>query len=319
VPWLDLLRSPFALEDLAGAPFVADVTDADALTSTDRATLQALAAVTVAVVDDLSAPPPAAAPFDVVVDAAGLDAITGAAAQHPQAATVLAQLLRASDQLDATAGLVAESLAYSTLQRGPEFRAWLADARIAPPKPLTRPPVRVENDDADAAVRRVILDRPEVHNAFSAAMRDHLVEALRGALADPHTRVVVSGDGPSFSSGGDLTEFGSLSDPASAHMIRTTRSPAWWLLTHADRVEARLHGACVGAGAELSACCGRVVAAPDAWFLLPEVAMGLVPGAGGTVSIRRRIGRQRTAWMALTGQRVDAATAASWGLVDQVL
>ena len=62
----------------------------------------------------------------------------------------------------------------------------------------------------------------------------------------------------------------------------------------------------------------QVVAAEDAFFQLPEVAMGLVPGAGGTVSIPRRIGRQRTAYLALSGLRVDAATAHRWGLIDEI-
>ena len=79
-----------------------------------------------------------------------------------------------------------------------------------------------------------------------------------------------------------------------------------------------VHGACVGAGIELPAFAGRVVASRDAWFALPEVAMGLVPGAGGTVSLPRRIGAQRTAWLALTGRRIDAETALAWGLVDEL-
>jgi enoyl-CoA hydratase/carnithine racemase len=61
-----------------------------------------------------------------------------------------------------------------------------------------------------------------------------------------------------------------------------------------------------------------VIAHEAAFFELPEVALGLVPGAGGTVSLTRRIGRQRTAWLALSGERIDAATALSWGLVDEI-
>ena len=69
---------------------------------------------------------------------------------------------------------------------------------------------------------------------------------------------------------------------------------------------------------ELPAFAGRVVAHPDASFVLPEVAMGQIPGAGGTVSLPRRIGRHRTAWLALTGQTIDATTAHSWNLVDEI-
>ena len=79
-----------------------------------------------------------------------------------------------------------------------------------------------------------------------------------------------------------------------------------------------MQGACIGAGLELAALAHRVVAAPDARFRLPEVAMGLVPGAGGTATIPGRIGPQLTAWLALTGATVDAATAHSWGLVDEL-
>jgi enoyl-CoA hydratase/carnithine racemase len=84
------------------------------------------------------------------------------------------------------------------------------------------------------------------------------------------------------------------------------------------RTRAELHGACIGAGIELAAYAGTVVARPNAFVQLPEVAMGLIPGAGGTVSLPRRIGRQRTAFLALTGRRIDAPTARDWGLVDRV-
>ncbi|WP_262401328.1 enoyl-CoA hydratase/isomerase family protein [Actinomadura sp. CNU-125] len=74
----------------------------------------------------------------------------------------------------------------------------------------------------------------------------------------------------------------------------------------------------MGAGVELPAFAGRVVARPDAVFRLPEIAMGLIPGAGGTVSLPRRIGRHRTLYMALTGEAIGADTALAWGLVDEI-
>jgi enoyl-CoA hydratase/carnithine racemase len=61
-----------------------------------------------------------------------------------------------------------------------------------------------------------------------------------------------------------------------------------------------------------------VVAAPDTKIGLPEVGMGLIPGAGGTVSLPRRVGRHRTAWLALTRDTIDAPTALDWGLVDAI-
>jgi enoyl-CoA hydratase/carnithine racemase len=79
-----------------------------------------------------------------------------------------------------------------------------------------------------------------------------------------------------------------------------------------------VHGACAGAGVELPAFAGRVIADPGTTFLLPELAMGLIPGAGGTVSLPRRIGRERTAKLALSGEPIDAKTALDWGLVDEL-
>jgi enoyl-CoA hydratase/carnithine racemase len=68
----------------------------------------------------------------------------------------------------------------------------------------------------------------------------------------------------------------------------------------------------------MAASAGRVVAAPDAFFALPEVPMGLVPGAGGSVSVPHRIGRWRSAWLMLTGDPLPATTALRWGLVDEI-
>ena len=166
----------------------------------------------------------------------------------------------------------------------------------------------------------ITLNRPEVHNAYNAAMRDALCDALAIAVADDSIgEVQMLGAGPSFCSGGDLAEFGTFSDPVSAHLIRTTNSPALLLGCLADRVTAHMHGSCVGSGIELPAFAATVLADPASTFRLPEVAMGLIPGAGGTVSIPRRIGRMRTGWLALSGRPIDAATALAWGLVDRLV
>lgn len=255
--------------------------------------------------------------FDVAVeDAEQLRAIQESAARAPLAAATLVQLLRHGEGRGIEAGLMAESWAYASLQAGPELAAWLR-ARPAPRSPASQgPAVRVERRGARL---EVVLDRPERHNAFSAAVRDGLAQALQLALADRSLESIrISGAGPSFCSGGDLDEFGSLSDPATAHAIRSARSVGRLLAACADRTCVAVHGACIGAGVELPAFAARVEAHPHSFFQLPELGMGLVPGAGGTVSLPRRIGRQRTAWLALSQQRIDAPTALAWGLVDAV-
>jgi len=95
--------------------------------------------------------------------------------------------------------------------------------------------------------------------------------------------------------------------------------PARYLAKNADRYVVRLHGACIGAGIELPAFAARVEATSDAWFQLPEVGMGLIPGAGGCVSIPRRIGRQRTNELAITGRKLSVQEALDWGLVDAIV
>jgi enoyl-CoA hydratase/carnithine racemase len=249
---------------------------------------------------------------DVTAEAARLAARVS---EFPTPSVVLNRLLRTAPQLSVGDGLIAESLAYSMLLGGPEFGGWLAQRKRAEPKPETESPVLIQRTEDTLTIT---LNRPTSHNAYSARMRDALVEALDLALCDSSiTRVRLVGAGASFCSGGDLHEFGTTPDPVTAHLIRTERSIARRLHQLRDRLEVRVHGACIGAGLEFAAFAGTVIAGNDAYFQLPELAMGLVPGAGGTVSVSQRIGRWRTAYLALAGTRIDVATALSWGLVDR--
>ena len=207
-----------------------------------------------------------------------------------------------------------ESATYSMLLAGSEFASWLRQ-RGAPRPADDRKRIRLARTDDTLTIA---LARPARRNAMDALMRDALVEALAIAEADPLLQVELRAEGPAFSAGGDLDEFGSAGDVGEAHLIRTLRSPARLLHALRDRATARLHGACVGAGIEVPAAAGRVVAKAGAFFRLPEVSMGLIPGAGGTVTIPRRIGRQRACWMAICGADVDVETALAWGLVDAV-
>jgi hypothetical protein len=304
------------LVDLAGEARAASAADLAAA----RAALAQLPCPTLALHAPTASPAGAelAPAFDVVArDAAELAPVIAAVRRTPLASLGLVQLLRHSEGLAPHQGLVAESLVYSMLQGGPELARWLVGrAPSAPPPSNPRPAVRLAREGDRL---HLTLDRPERHNAFSTELRDALCEALELAVADRELcELLLDGAGPSFSSGGDLVEFGTHPDPATAHAVRSTRSPARLLAALAPRVTAVVHGACVGAGVELPAFSARVIAKPGAWFQLPEVGMGLVPGAGGTVSIPRRIGRQRTAWLALSGERIDAEAALAWGLVDAI-
>ncbi|HVW81608.1 MAG TPA: enoyl-CoA hydratase/isomerase family protein [Mycobacteriales bacterium] len=234
--------------------------------------------------------------------------------QNPQASAVLSDVLRVTAGMPVEDALVVESLAYSTLQAGPEHRAWLAARAPREPR-VSAQPVEVSRDDDVLHVRLI---RPERRNAIDAATRDALLDAFAIADADPAVAVVWRGAGPSFCAGGDLDEFGTLSDPASAHLIRTARSLGAAIYRLRDRITVYVHGACAGAGVELPAFAHRVVADPDTTFLLPELAMGLIPGAGGTVSLPRRIGRRRTEELARSGAPIDAVTALDWGLIDEI-
>ncbi|MGO8825209.1 MAG: enoyl-CoA hydratase/isomerase family protein [Acidimicrobiales bacterium] len=254
---------------------------------------------------------------DVVVAAGdpALGAIQENLERFPLTAAALALLLRGQPGRSVDEGLVAESAVYSVLQSGPEFSAWRAQH-----------PVRHEPDDgARVRVKRegprlmLTLTRPDRLNALDARMRDELIEGLAIAAADPGITVVeLRGEGPAFCAGGDLDEFGSRSDPASAHILRLQRSIGREMSNLGARTTAYVHGACVGSGIELAAFTARVVAAADTRIALPEIGLGLVPGAGGTVSLTRRIGRLRTAWLAFSGTTIDAATALEWGLVDDL-
>ncbi|HEX9832003.1 MAG TPA: enoyl-CoA hydratase/isomerase family protein [Mycobacterium sp.] len=249
-----------------------------------------------------------------------LDELRERCRRWPQAAAVCSDVLCAHD-VDAPAftGIITESLAYSTLQSGPEFARWLGER--GPARPVHIPdPVQAERVEGTLYVR---FNRAQRHNAFSTDARGALLEALEVARLDPSvTDVVLSGNGPSFCSGGDLAEFGTFADPASAHLARTRHSPALVLdeLTTrlGPRCRAEVHGQVLGSGLEMAAFCGWVQSRSDAVFGLPELSLGLIPGAGGTVSITRRIGRWRTAYLVLSGQTIGPQTALRWGLVDDV-
>jgi enoyl-CoA hydratase/carnithine racemase len=245
-----------------------------------------------------------------------LDALVAGAGRHPVAAQSAMLLLRGSGRRSVEDGLVVESAVFSALQAGREHRSWRERTpRRARHAVGDGPRVRVTRR---GTTLEVVLARADAANALDVRLRDELLEALAVVEADPALRVELRAEGPVFCSGGDLDEFGSATDPAAAHLVRLRASIAAVLARVGERVTVLVQGPAAGSGVELAAFARRVVAHPDARFVLPELELGLVPGAGGTVSLPRRIGRHRTAWLLLSGEPVDAHTARSWGLVDEI-
>ena len=242
------------------------------------------------------------------------DPIIAGVLAAPMAAVTAAQVLRRTADRTVDEGLLVESLAYATLQSGPEFASWLATRGR-----------RVRNDESPRVRTRehddrieVILDRPRLRNLVDARMRDELIDVFSALALGAPQPIRLMGAGPAFCAGGDPAEFGTVADPATAHMLRSSVNIAAHLHQVADRVTAQVHGPCVGAGVEMMAFCGRVQAHPDTRFRLPETRMGLIPGVGGTVSIPARIGRHRTLNWLLQDNTIDANTALDWGLIDSI-
>jgi len=256
--------------------------------------------------------------LDAVIEApADAASIVRQVLAQPLAAAVIAQLLRILPVLSLEAGLTAESLGYAMLQCSAGHREWMAGRKAASAATTGEGRVALGRD---GPVLSVTLDRPEAGNAIDRAMRDALYEALALAAIDPEIeRVELRGEGKAFSLGAQLSEFGTTTDPATAHSIRCRTLPARQAIRCAGKLEAHVHGACVGAGLELAAFARRITATRNAWFQLPELAMGILPGAGGCVSLTRRIGRQRAALMILSGKRLNARQALGWGLVDALV
>ena len=167
--------------------------------------------------------------------------------------------------------------------------------------------------EQDGTVLRIRLDRPEKLNAVDTPMLDELSSQLGNAAADDAVRtVLLTGAGNAFCSGGDLTggDTAGAADAANRVVRAITSLP--------KPVIAGVHGAAVGFGCALALACDLVVAAPSAYFQLAFTRIGLMPDGGASALLPGLIGRARTARMAMTAERVSAATAFEWGMISHV-
>ncbi len=165
----------------------------------------------------------------------------------------------------------------------------------------------------EGSIAVVTVDNPPV-NALSQSLRQSLIETVAELDADPATRaVVLLCAGRTFIAGADVSEFGKPTLPP--HLPDVVAA-----IEEADKPWiAAIHGSALGGGLEVALACAWRVAVPSASLGLPEVKLGLVPGAGGTVRLPRLIGFAVAVDMVTSGNPVKAATAEALGLVDAII
>jgi enoyl-CoA hydratase/3-hydroxyacyl-CoA dehydrogenase len=165
-------------------------------------------------------------------------------------------------------------------------------------------------------IRTIWLDNPPV-NAVGKAIIETLWNELESLADDVHVVVLRGAGDRAFSAGADITGFvGGADDSGRPAGIQ----PVADLIEQAPvPVVAAIHGYCLGGGLELALACDFRIATRDAQLGFPEVNLGLLPGGGGTQRAPRLISPGRARWLAMSGERIDAETAAQWGLVEFVV
>jgi enoyl-CoA hydratase len=176
--------------------------------------------------------------------------------------------------------------------------------------------------EQDGEIVVITFDRPDVLNALSDALVADLRAALAEVGADPAIRaVVLTGSGTrAFMSGADINELNTLTNAAAAEAkAAATQAMQREIQRLPKPVIAAVNGYALGAGCELAMACDIRIAADTAFFGLPEINLGLIPGGGGTQRLTRLVGAGLAAYYCLTGDRIDAVTAKNIGLVELVV
>jgi 2-(1,2-epoxy-1,2-dihydrophenyl)acetyl-CoA isomerase len=171
----------------------------------------------------------------------------------------------------------------------------------------------------EGSVLTVTLNRPEVYNAFNAALHAGLASALEDAR-DPAVRaVVITGAGRGFCAGQDLTEFREVAADIRERLESTYHPNIRAIRALEKPVLAAVNGPCAGAGLSLAAACDARIAADAASFVPGFVGIGLVPDSGGSYFVRRLLGTARAFEWMTSNRKLSAAEAHAWGLVNEVV
>ncbi len=171
----------------------------------------------------------------------------------------------------------------------------------------------------DGAVLTITLNRPEVLNAFNAAMHEALAAALKEA-GDPAVRaVVLTGAGRGFCVGQDLTEFRDLPGDI-GRRLRKNYHPNVLAIRRLEKpVIAAVNGTAAGAGLSIACACDIRLAADSASFVPAFINIGLIPDSGGSYFVTRLLGYARAFEWMTSGRKLSAAEAQAWGLVSEVV
>jgi 2-(1,2-epoxy-1,2-dihydrophenyl)acetyl-CoA isomerase len=171
----------------------------------------------------------------------------------------------------------------------------------------------------EGAVLTITLNRPDVLNAFNAAMHAGLAAALKDARDSEIRALVVTGAGRGFCVGQDLTEFREASGEI-ADRLRSTYHPNVLALRALEKpVIAAVNGPAAGAGLSFACACDIRIAADSATFIPAFINIGLIPDSGGTFFMARLLGPARAFEWMTSGRRLTAAEALDWGLVSEVV
>jgi 2-(1,2-epoxy-1,2-dihydrophenyl)acetyl-CoA isomerase len=171
----------------------------------------------------------------------------------------------------------------------------------------------------DGAVLTITLNRPEVFNAFNAALHAALREALEQAASPEIRAVVITGAGRGFCSGQDLKEFQEMPDSIQERLERTYHPNIRAIRALEKPVLAAVNGPCAGAGLSLASACDIRIASDAATFVPGFIGIGLVPDSGGSWFIHRLLGFARAFEWMTSNRKLTAAEAHAWGLVSEVV
>jgi len=168
------------------------------------------------------------------------------------------------------------------------------------------------------AVGVLTLNRPDALNALNHPLMDQLEAGLKSFEADASVRVVVIAGSPrAFAAGADIKE---MDTKTKAEMEADKHLSRWdFVGAFPKPVIAAVSGFALGGGCELAIACDLIVAAETAQFGQPEISIGVIPGAGGTVRLAKTLGKTRAMELVLTGRRFSAQEALAWGLVNRVV